>query len=67
MKLRKVDRFDRESKYLREHGRVIYCPNCDNHAKVYHFRFCALACSGCNKVFDKHEWKTEELPDGKRY
>jgi len=37
-------------------GRPIVCPHCGTVARVYHFAWCAITCSGCNRMIDKGDW-----------
>jgi len=55
MTARKVDRFTRAGR----DGRVITCPHCATAARVYHFAWCAITCSGCHRMIDKTEWLIE--------
>jgi len=55
MTARKVDRFTRAGR----DGRVITCPQCGTAARVYHFAWCAITCSGCHRMIDKTEWLIE--------
>lgn len=38
-------------------GKMIYCPNCNGDAKVYHFSWSALVCKHCDAVVEKYEWR----------
>ena len=37
-------------------GRQITCPDCGKIARVYHFAWCAITCSGCDRMIDKENW-----------
>jgi ribosomal protein S27E len=49
---RNVDRYTRAGR----HGRQITCPDCGEIARVYHFAWCAITCSGCDRMIDKENW-----------
>jgi len=49
---RNVDRYTRAPRL----GREIICPNCGTVARVYHFAWCAITCSGCDQMIDKEHW-----------
>jgi ribosomal protein S27E len=49
---RNVDRYTRAGR----NGRLITCPNCGEIARVYHFAWCAITCSGCDRMIDKEHW-----------
>ena len=49
---RNVDRFTRAGRA----GREIICPSCGTVARVYHFAWCAITCSGCDQMIDKEHW-----------
>lgn len=49
---RNVDRFTRAGRA----GREIICPDCGTAARVYHFAWCAITCSGCHQMINKGLW-----------
>ena len=49
---RNVDRYTRAGR----NGRQITCPDCGEIARVYHFAWCAITCSGCDRMIDKQHW-----------
>ena len=53
----KVNRYTRASKF---DGKSIYCPNCNDTNKVYHFCWSEITCGGCKEMIDKNEWNLNE-------
>jgi ribosomal protein S27E len=49
---RNVDRYTRAGR----NGRQITCPDCGEISRVYHFAWCAITCSGCDRMIDKEHW-----------
>ena len=47
-----VNRFTRAGK----HGKLIICPQCNSHARVYHFAWSALSCIHCDADVNKNDW-----------
>lgn len=43
-------------------GRVIRCPECGNHERVFHFSWSALACTHCHASVSKERWTTQTPP-----
>lgn len=37
-------------------GRPIVCPHCGTVARVYHFAWTAITCSGCTQMIDRGDW-----------
>ena len=52
MEFKTLDRYTRAG----HEGKEIKCPHCGVYAWVYHFKWCALTCQGCDKMIDKNEW-----------
>jgi hypothetical protein len=50
--MKKVNKNTRAGK----NGKIIQYPYCKTPTTVYHFSWCAITCSGCNKMVDKAEW-----------
>jgi len=48
-----VNRFTRASKQ----GKLIICPQCNSHARVYHFSWSALNCIHCDASVNKYDWR----------
>ena len=38
-------------------GKLLICPQCNSHARVYHFSFSALNCIHCDASVNKNEWR----------
>lgn len=54
--MKKVNKYTRATK----NGKVIYCPECNKHTKVYHFSWSALTCGSCGQMIDKSDWLLEK-------
>ena len=54
-KLKKVNRYTRAG----NNGKVIVCPECNHHTRVYHFSWSAVGCLGCKEMTDKENWNLE--------
>jgi len=50
-----VNRFTRASK----NGKLIICPQCNSHARVFHFSWSALNCIHCDASVNKLDWRLE--------
>ena len=37
-------------------GKLIICPQCNSHSRVFHFSWSALTCQCCRDSIDKPEW-----------
>jgi len=37
-------------------GKTIICPECGDHAHVYHFAWTAVTCDSCGADVPKHDW-----------
>ena len=38
-------------------GKLIICPQCNNHARVFHFSWSALNCIHCDASVNKLDWR----------
>lgn len=54
-KLKKVNRYTRAG----NNGKVIVCPECNHHTRVYHFSWSAVGCLGCKEMIEKENWNLE--------
>ena len=41
-------------------GKLIYCPECNTVARVFHFSWSALGCCGCDGMISKCDWLLED-------
>ena len=39
-----------------KNGKLIICPQCNSHARVFHFGWSALGCTHCGQMVNKQEW-----------
>lgn len=53
--MKKVTRYTR----AKQSGKIIYCPKCNNHTRVYHFSWSAITCNDCDTMIDKYDWLLE--------
>ena len=37
-------------------GRLIICPQCNSHARVFHFSWSAITCQFCSSDINKEDW-----------
>ena len=40
-----------------KNGKLIICPQCNSHARVYHFAWSACCCIHCDAAVNKYDWK----------
>ena len=38
-------------------GKLIICPQCNSHARVFHFSWSALWCQTCDTYVNKLDWR----------
>tara|TARA_R100000781_G_C4008927_1_gene102971 strand:+ start:317 stop:565 length:249 start_codon:yes stop_codon:yes gene_type:complete len=38
-------------------GRLITCPECQHHSRVWHFNWVALTCIYCRESIGKYDWR----------
>ena len=50
--MKKVNRYTRAG----YNGKILFCPECKEEARVYHFAWCGMQCSQCKKMIDKNNW-----------
>ena len=53
LSMNNVNRFTRASKQ----GKLIICPQCNSHARVFHFSWSALNCIHCDASVNKYDWR----------
>ena len=53
LSMNNVNRFTRASK----NGKLIICPQCNSHARVFHFSWSALNCIHCDASVNKNDWR----------
>ncbi len=44
----------------RASGKLIKCPHCGHEARVYHFSWCAVQCSGCKRMVEKYDFSCKK-------
>ena len=42
-----------------KNGKLIICPQCNSHARVFHFGWSALNCIHCDASVNKYDWRLE--------
>ena len=45
-----------------KNGKLIICPQCNSHARVFHFSWSALVCHHCNRTIEKLDWWVSSDP-----
>ena len=40
-----------------KHGKFIICPQCNSHARVFHFGWSTLNCIHCDATVNKYDWR----------